>query len=206
MQHTDPRIDTYILKSADFAIPILEYLRAVIHAACPEVKETMKWSFPNFEYRGSIMCNMASFKGHCSFGFWLASQLNDPHNVLASGDEKNAMGQLGKIKSLEDLPAEEYLTALIKEAMHMIDSGVKQKRPEKPKEPKELVIPDYVPEALARSPKAQETFAGFSYSNKKDYIEWFEEAKTEATRHKRIETAIEWMEEGKSRNWKYARK
>ncbi|MCE6990915.1 YdeI family protein [Dyadobacter sp. CY323] len=206
MQHTDPRVDTYILKSADFAIPILEYLRAVIHNACPEVKETMKWSFPNFDYHGSIMCNMASFKGHCSFGFWLASQLTDPHNVLTTGDEKNAMGQLGKIKSLDDLPSEEYLTGLVKEAMHLIDSGVKQKRSEKSAEPKELAIPDYVPEALSKSPKAQETFAKFSYSNKKDYIEWFEEAKTEATRNKRVATAIEWMEEGKSRNWKYERK
>jgi uncharacterized protein YdeI (YjbR/CyaY-like superfamily) len=206
MKQTDPRVDAYILKSADFAIPILEYLRALVHTTCPEAKETIKWSFPNFDYHGSIMCSMASFKQHCSFGFWLASRMTDPHNLLSTGDEKSSMGQLGKIKSLADLPAEEHLIGFIEEAMALIDSGVKQQRPEKRSEPKFLVIPDYVPEALSKSPGALKNFNNFSYSNKKDYIEWFEEAKTEATRNRRIETAIEWIEEGKSRNWKYEKK
>ncbi|TLV00819.1 YdeI/OmpD-associated family protein [Dyadobacter luticola] len=205
MNNTDPRVDAYIAKSADFAKPILEYLRALVHRTCPEVKETIKWSFPNFDYRGSIMCSTASFKEHCALNFWLASRMSDPHHLLVTGEEKTSMGSLGKIKSLADLPAEEHLVAFIKEAMLLIDNGVKQKKPEKPKEPKELIVPDYVPAALARSPKALETFNNFSYSHKKDYVEWFEEAKTEATRNKRIDTAIEWMEEGKSRHWKYQR-
>jgi hypothetical protein len=65
MPTTDPRVDAYIAKSADFAQPILEHLRAVVHAACPDVEETMKWSFPHFMYKG-MMCSMASFKAHCA--------------------------------------------------------------------------------------------------------------------------------------------
>lgn len=203
MNSTDPRIDAYIVKSASFAIPILEYLRALVHETCPEVKETMKWSFPHFEYHGSILCSMASFKQHCAFGFWLESQLSDPDQLLAVNGERVGMGSIGKISRLEDLPSEEHLKGFILEAMQLIDSGVKMKKEEKPKELKELVIPAYVHEALAAHPVAQKVFEAFSRSNKKEYIDWFEEAKTEATREKRLDQALEWIGEGKPRNWKY---
>lgn len=205
MSHTDPRIDAYIAKSASFAIPILEYLRALVHETCPEAKETMKWSFPHFEYKGSILCSMASFKQHCAFGFWLESRLSDPNNLLAVNGERVGMGSLGKIGSIEDLPAEEHLRGFILEAMRLIDSGVKLKKENKPQEAKELVVPAYVTEALAGNAAARKVFEEFSYSNKKEYVEWFEDAKTEATREKRIAQALEWLAEGKVRNWKYVR-
>ncbi len=205
MSHTDPRIDAYIVQSASFAIPILEYLRALVHETCPDVKETMKWSFPHFEYKGSILCSMASFKQHCSFGFWLESRLSDPDNLLAVNGERVGMGSLGKIAGIEDLPAEAHLKGFILEAMRLIDSGVKQKKEGKPKETKELVVPAYVTEALADNAAAKKAFEGFSYSNKKEYVDWFEEAKTEATREKRMAQALEWLAEGKVRNWKYLR-
>lgn len=205
MNDTDPRIDAYIVKSATFAVPILEYLRSVVHMTCPEVKETIKWSFPHFEYKGSILCSMASFKQHCAFGFWLGSLLTDPNNLLASGNEKTSMGQLGRITSLEDLPAEEHLTGFIREAMDLIDRGVKQKKEEKPKENKELVVPEYFLEALSENKDALKTFTGFSYSQKKEYVDWVVDAKTEATREKRMATSVEWLSEGKIRNWKYVR-
>ncbi|WAC11967.1 YdeI/OmpD-associated family protein [Dyadobacter pollutisoli] len=205
MNHTDPRIDTYILKSADFAIPILTYLREIVHTTCPEATETMKWSFPHFEYKGSILCSMASFKQHCAFGFWLGSKLTDPHNLLASGDEKTSMGQLGRITSLDDLPKENYLIGFIREAMQLIDSGVKQTKEPKPATNKELVVPEYFAEALQSNADALKTFTNFSYSQKKEYVEWITDAKSEATRDKRMETALEWLAEGKIRNWKYVR-
>ncbi|KQS33325.1 YdeI family protein [Dyadobacter sp. Leaf189] len=207
MNHTDPRIDAYIVKSAPFAIPILEYLRSIVHAACPDVKETMKWSFPHFEYNGSILCSMASFKQHCAFSFWLATRLSDPNGLLASDTEKTSMGHLGRITSLESLPAEEHLTGFVTEAMELIDKGVKIKNAGGVvKEKKELVIPDYLLEALEENPQAKTYFNAFSQSGKKEYVMWLEEAKTETTRMKRVETAIEWIGEGKSRNWKYERK
>jgi uncharacterized protein YdeI (YjbR/CyaY-like superfamily) len=202
MPHTDPRIDEYILKSADFAKPVLNHLRSIIHGACPEVKETIKWGFPNFEYAGSILCSMASFKQHCAFTFWLGSLMSDPHKILAGVGEKTSMGQLGQIKTLNDLPADEILTQYVKEAMMLIEKGIKKPVKENfsSKEPE---IPNYLLSALQQNENALKNFEKLSPSHKKEYLEWITEAKTEATRNKRISTTIEWMLEGKSRNWKY---
>lgn len=196
MPTTDPRVDEYIANAAEFAQPILTHLREVIHAACPEVKETIKWSMPNFDYHG-IICNFAAFKQHCAFGFWKAELL------LADEDDKGkeAMGQFGRITSVKDLPSKKVLTAYIKKAMKLNEAGVKVARPKAA--PRELVVPDYFIAALEGNPAAYEVFNNFSTSAKREYCEWLTEAKTEATRGKRMAQAVEWIAEGKKRNWKY---
>ena len=203
MGFRDPRIDAYIIKSADFAIPILDYWRETVHAACPDVKETMKWSMPFFEYKNGNLCSMASFKYHCGFHFWLYSKMKDPDNLFSGDGENSGMGQFGKIKKIEDLPSEEQIIALIHDAMSLIDNGVKITKDPAKKVVKELEVPDYILEAIDDNPGAQENFGGFSLSQKKEYIDWIVEAKSEATRIKRLEQAVIWMEEGKTRNWKY---
>src|ERR687892_455281 len=122
MGQKDPRVDAYIENSAAFARPILKHLRKVVHAACPDVEETMKWSVPHFDYRGGMMCSMASFKAHCTFGFWKGSL------VLGDKATDGAMGQFGRITSIEDLPAEKALTSYIKKAAQLNDEGVKVDR------------------------------------------------------------------------------
>ncbi len=201
MATKDKRVDAYIAKSADFAKPILTHLRELVHKACPEVEETMKWSFPHFDYKG-MMCSMASFKQHCAFGFWKASLMKDK-TLVKNAKSETAMGHLGKITSLKDLPSDKVLIGYIKEAAKLNDEGAKL--PQKPKstEKKELVVPDYFLKVMKKNKKAFQTFDSFSYSNKKEYVEWITEAKTEETRAKRMETAVEWMAEGKPRNWKY---
>lgn len=203
MATKDNRIDTYIIKSADFAIPVMTHLRSIVHDACPEVRETMKWSFPHFEYRDSILCSMASFKQHCAFTIWLASQMKDPHGILTTGTGRLAMGNLGRITCLEDLPPDDILKGYLREAMILIEKGVRLAKKEPVNTPKDLLIPEDFQNELDRHPKALETFNRFSRSNKKEYAEWIRDAKTEATRSKRIATALEWLTEGKSRNWKY---
>jgi uncharacterized protein YdeI (YjbR/CyaY-like superfamily) len=202
----DKRVDAYIAKSADFAQPILRHLRQLVHKACPDVQETIKWSFASFDYKGPL-CSMAAFKQHAVFGFWKSKLLKDPKNYL--GERYNqggeAMGNLGKITSLKDLPPDAAILDFIKQAKKLNDEGVKL--PPKPKKPRgELVVPDYLTSALNKNKKAKVTFEAFSRSNKDEYIEWLTEAKTDATREKRLATAIEWMAEGKVRNWKYVRK
>jgi len=196
-------IDSYISKAADFAKPILIHIRDLVHAACPEVEEKMKWSFPHFDYKGEMMCSMAAFKQHAVFGFWKAALMKDPVLVETAKSEV-AMGHSGRLTSLKDLPPDKKMTAWIKEAMKLNDDGIKL--PSKPKavEKKELVVPELLQKALAKNKKATQVFNAFSYSHKKEYIEWITEAKTEATRDKRIASAIEMMLEGKSKNWKYA--
>lgn len=198
----DPRIDAYIKKSAPFAQPILHHLRGLVHKVCPDVVETVKWSFPHFEYKG-ILCSMSAFKQHCSFGFWKATLMKDDEALLKRVG-KTDMGYFDKITSLEDLPSDKILAVYIKEAMRLNDEEVKV-----PVKPKKAASPSVAPPdllaALKKNKAAQKTFENFSPSNKKEYIEWITEAKTEATRNKRLETAIEWMAEGKIRHWKYVK-
>ena len=193
----DPRVDAYIAKSAAFAKPILTHLRKLVHANCPRVTETIKWSMPHFEYRGGIFCGMAAFKAHCTFGFWLGSLLKIDTKL------DQAMGQFGRITSLAELPGDKDMARIFKAAMKLHDDGVKPPARARPAEKKELVIPDYFLAAVKKNKKALATFDGFVYSKKKEYVEWITEAKTDATRDKRLVQALEWMAEGKVRHWKY---
>lgn len=197
MPTLDPRVDAYIEKSADFAKPILSHIRKIVHKACPDVTETLKWSMPSFEYKG-ILCGMAAFKQHATFMFWKQSLLEQD----AFPAEKTAMGSFGRITSKKDLPANKVIAGLIHQAMELNEKGITvPKKPSTAK--KELVVPDDVKKALSKNKAAKAQFEKFSYSHKKEYLEWITEAKTEPTRLKRLATTIEWLSEGKSRNWKY---
>lgn len=200
----DKRVDTYIAKSADFAKPILTHLRALVHKACPEVVETIKWSFPNFDYKG-VMCSMAAFKQHCAFGFWKAPLMEDPKGILKSHD-RGSMGNFDRITSLKDLPSDKVLLGFIKQAVELNEKGVRRQVKVTPAGSKTIATPAYFQKELNKNKLANETFKKFSYTNRKDYIDWFEEAKTLETKNKRIAQALEWITEGKSRNWKYQRK
>jgi uncharacterized protein YdeI (YjbR/CyaY-like superfamily) len=205
MAKKEKAIDAYIAKSADFAKPILKHIRELVHKACPDVEEKMKWSFPHFDYKGEMMCSMAAFKQHAVFGFWRAKLMKDPV-LVENAKSEVSMGHLGRLTSLKDLPPDKKMTAWIKEAMALTDKGIKLPSKAKTTEKKELVVPDYFTKALSRNKKAKETFEGFPYSKKKDYVEWFTEAKTEETRNKRMATALEWLAEGKPRHWRYQTK
>ena len=198
MGSRDSRIDTYIAKAPEFAQPFLEHLRAIVHTACPDAEETMKWSRPHFLYKG-MLCGMGYFKEYCSFGFWKGSLIVKDSDATA----EKAMGDFGRITKVSDLPSKKVLTGYIKQAMKLNDEGVKTPSRTKPKVRKELVIPDELTNALRKNAKAKAAFDKFSPSHKREYVEWITEAKTEATRNRRLETAIEWMAAGKSRNWKY---
>jgi uncharacterized protein YdeI (YjbR/CyaY-like superfamily) len=198
----DKRIDAYIAKSAPFAQPILQHIRELVHAACPDVEEKMKWSFPHFDYQGQMMCSMAAFKEHTAMSFWKAPLIEDPKNLL---DRQGSMGHFGRMTSLKDLPSDKVLIGFIKQAMKLNEAGVTVER--KPA-PKEITLdpPDYFMKALRKNKAALKTYEAFSPSNKREYLVWVTEAKTDDTRDKRLTTAVEWMAEGKIRNWKYVKK
>jgi uncharacterized protein YdeI (YjbR/CyaY-like superfamily) len=202
MGKRDKRVDAYVLKAPDFAIPILSHLRELVHQACPDVEENLKWSMPSFEYHG-LMCGMASFKKHCTFGFWKASLMKDK-TLLVNAENETAMGHLGRIEKMEDLPSDKKLIQFIKEAAKINKAGLKVER--KKPSAKPIEVPVYFAKALQKNKAALKTFMAFSPSNKRDYIDWLTEAKTESTRDKRLVTALEWLAEGKPRNWKYMKK
>lgn len=208
----DPRIDAYIEKAAAFAKPILVHLREVVHEGCPDVQETLKWGMPSFEYKG-ILCGMAAFKQHCVFDFWKHKLVfgedgperpSDQSAPKSESGKREAMGDFGRLTKVSDLPSRRVLLKYVKKAVALNDAGVKTPRP--PRKAKiELVVPPDLSAGLKKSKKAATHFEDFSYSKKKDYIEWLTGAKSEETRKRRLATALEWIAEGKSRNWKYER-
>ncbi len=193
-------IDAYIAKSADFAKPILIHLRKLVQEACPEVEEKIKWGMPFFDYKGPL-CNMAAFKQHCSFGFWKVALMKDPV-LVRTAESEVAMGHLGRITTLKDLPKDTKIKAWIKEAMKLNEIGLKVEKKKKVID-KPTVLPNDVATLLKKNKEAFKTYQAFSEAKKREYIVWIEESKTETTRVKRTNQAIEWMAEGKSRNWKY---
>lgn len=202
MGKKDPRIDAYIARSAPFAQPILKRLRKIVHEGCPEVEETMKWQFPHFDYKG-IMCGMAAFKGHCTFGFWKASLIFGKRGKRAR--EEEGMGQFGRITSLSNLPDDRTLVRYVKKARDLNDAGVKVPERVNGKARPLPRMPADLKAALARNAKARKTFEGFSPTNKREYIEWVATAKRDATRQNRLKTAVQWMSEGKTHNWRYVK-
>ena len=203
MPTTDPRIDAYIKKAAPFAQPILKHFRKLVHATCPDVQETIKWGFAFFDYKGPF-CSMASFKEHCAIGFWKAEHMKEAKKMEAN--QGSSMGHLGRITSLRDLPEDRVIIDYLREAMLLNEQGVKRAPRKKIADPKSVKIPDYFLKALKLNETATAHFEAFSPGQKREYILWITEAKTEETRNKRMETAVEWISEGKIRNWKYLKK
>lgn len=212
----DARVDAYIAMMQPFAQDILRHLREVVHAACPQCEEAMKWSMPFFTYKGALLCNMAGFKAHASFGFWLGKQ------VMGEDAEEGAMGQFGKLTTVKDLPSKAVLTTHVKKAMALVDAGatlkrgdaaVKQESARKAAPAKKtagtkaaVVVPPELGKALLRHPEAKAAFDAFSPSHRREYAEWITEAKKPETRERRVQQALEMLAEGKSRNAKYETK
>jgi len=193
---TDPRVDAYIARQADFAQPILAWLRARIHASCPEIEETIKWGRPAFYYKGRPLAGVAAFKAHAGFGFW------DP-DAVATGKEAEGSDPFGRIESLADLPDAAAFEALVRNAAALIDAGQKPRWIAARKSKGEPDVPPEIAEALAGDDLAAETFNNFPPSCRREYCEWVSEAKRPETRARRLAETIEWLREGKRRNWKY---
>lgn len=192
-------VEAYVDEAPLFAKPILNRIRKAFHFGCPDLEETIKWGMPHFEYKG-VLGAMAAHKEHVTMSFWKGQLMEDPEGIF------NVVGQTQmsaiKFRALKDMPPQQILIDYVARAADMNERGVKAKK-KSTRVKEKLTIPDDLLEALSKNKKARKTFDDFSYSNKKEYVEWLEEAKKVATRRKRLETAIEWMAEGKPRNWKY---
>jgi uncharacterized protein YdeI (YjbR/CyaY-like superfamily) len=203
MEAYDSRTDEYIARAQPFARPILQHLRELVHKACPEVTETIKWGAPFFEYKG-FMCMMAGFKNHASFGFWKGKLMSDPNGIMDKGEgDKTAMGHFRALKTLEDLPANKILIAYIKEAMRLNEEDIKVAPKPKTAPMAEQPVPDELATLLAANPTSRKQWEAFAPSHRREYIKWINEARTAPTKQKRLATTIEWLLEGKQRMWKY---
>src|SRR5688572_29169368 len=187
---TDPRVDAYIEKQAEFAKPILRHLRETIHAACPDCEETLKWSMPSFLYKGEILAGMAAFKQHATFGFWKGGLV-----VGKSDEQMSGMGQFGRITAIGDLPPRPELETRVRKAMKLTDEGVEAPRDKHKKEA--FTVPQDLRAAIDAVPAAAATFESFPPSAQREYVDWVSEAKRDETRSKRLAQTVEWLAEGK---------
>lgn len=195
MATKDPRVDAYIAKAPAYAKPILKSIRQTMHANCPDLEETLKWSTPTFMYAGSILAGMAAFKERVHFHFWKGALITDANGVSVND-------ALDTITDVSDLPPKSKFARYIRAGMKLNEEGVRlPKRPAKAKPP--LTVPDDLQKALKKNRTAAANFEKLSPSHKREYVEWITEAKRPETRAKRIATTIEWITEGKARNWKY---
>ena len=202
----EPKVDAYIAKAQPFAQPVLDHIRKLVHKACPDIEESIKWSRPFFIYKGVILANVSAFKAHCSFGLWgqeMGKVLRESGAV-----RDGAMGSLGRITGVKDLPSDTEMLKWIRLAAGSIDSGEyvspmsPQNRVVKAPKPPLKIHPEFAA-ALKKNKKASASFEAFPPGCKREYVEWIADAKRDETREKRIATAVEWIAEGKKRNWKY---
>ena len=201
----DPRVTAYIQRSEPFARPILRHIRRVVHNACPTAEERIKWGFPHFDYEGKMMCSMAAFKAHAVLGFWYAARMKDPHGVMEKSGKNTAMGHFGRITKISDLPDQPTLRAYVKEAMLLNEGPAPTARPRPTAQTKtvRITIPSFFQAALKKVPKANAAFRSFPPGQKREYVNWLAEARTQETRDKRLQQALVWIAEWKYRNWKY---
>lgn len=193
----DPRVDAYIAAREPFARPILEALRARVHAACPGVIETIKWSMPFFDYHGRPLANMAGFKAHASFGFWRHGEVAE-----TGTDPKAAMGRFGRLTSVDDLPPEAEFATMVTKAAAMIGAAPAAPRPRKHPKP-EIRTPAELTDVFRLDAAARGQWEALAPSCRREYAEWIEDAKRPETRSRRVATALAQIAEGRKLNWKY---
>jgi uncharacterized protein YdeI (YjbR/CyaY-like superfamily) len=198
-----PAVDAYILRAPPFAQPILERIRAAF-AAEASVTETMKWSVPHFEHHG-ILASMAAFKAHVRFGFWKSTQIEGFAQAFPGGDGTDI--GMRRVQSVADLPSAAVMRRLIRSAIALNVAGVPPAwRKTALRDPERaLPVPPALAAALRRNAAAKRHFDAFSYSQRKEYTTWIDEAKREETRAQRVTQAVEWLAEGKPRHWRYMR-
>jgi uncharacterized protein YdeI (YjbR/CyaY-like superfamily) len=197
----DPRIDTYIAQAEPFAQPVLRRLRKLVRAGCPQAEETLKWNMPAYVLGKKILLITPSFKAHCRCVFWHSAVQKLIREEL--GKTGRGMELLGRIAGVADLPPARALLRFIRAAAAQAAPGAKApgegKAPVRrtPRPPSDLAA------ALRKNARAANTFASFSPSCRREYIEWITEAKRPETRNRRLAITVLWLSQGKRRNWEY---
>ena len=192
MPKQDPRVDAYIARAADFARPILLRVRKLVHAACPDVTEAIKWGVPFYEHKGILLATPA-FKQHCALIFWKGKLIFD------KGDQRE--------KTSPSHFTRRFARRQNSGRLHQASRRTERSRGQNAAPPTEVQRETHraglFSGRAAKNKKALVTFQNFSPSCQREYVEWITDAKREETRAKRMQTAIEWIAKGKSRNWKY---
>lgn len=100
------------------------------------------------------------------------------------------MGHLNCIGYIKDLPSDKVLLVYLKEAAGVNKEKIKVVR-KKLAPKKELPLPEKLSAAFKKNKKAMTIFDAFRPSQRREHIEWINEAKTDETLNKRLATTME---------------
>lgn len=108
----DPRVDTYIDALPDWQQAICREVRDLVHAADPEVTETIKrTSRPYFVLQGNIAALLAA-KDHVNIFLYDGAIVPDPYGIITAGHD-NTTARTVAVRQGEAINAR-ALTAMFK--------------------------------------------------------------------------------------------
>lgn len=176
-------IDNYIAKAQPFAREICGKLRRIIMSSDKSIVEDWKWG-PNYSKNGMI-CGFGAFKNWVTLTFFQGSLMNDYKKVFNYGDS-NAHNRSIKFKNVSEIE-EKVITEYVLEAIRINESGKALKM--NTAKDKMISIPADLKMSLKKN-NLIEKFDSLSYTQKKEYVIWINDAKKEETREKRVEKTI----------------
>jgi hypothetical protein len=109
----DPRVDAYIDALPDWQQEICQRVRELVHAADPEVEETIKRTVqPYFVLSGNI-CALLATKDHINVFLYDGAIVPDPDGIITAGHE-NKTARMISFYQDERIP-ERALTTMFKQ-------------------------------------------------------------------------------------------
>ncbi len=187
MSPIDLATEKMLLGKDEAIIELFFTVRQVVVETDSRLVESIKWGMPHFEYNG-LLLGVGAFKKHVALWFHKGDKMSNNLSLFNADSKAKTMGQI-KISQLSDVNSEGIL---INENLPS-----KKKNSTKAKKPaKQLIKSIEFENAITEHPEALDFFNSMTVSQRNGYLEYIEEAKTFATKHKRIIRSIERLNQG----------
>ena len=173
-------IEEYIEVNSHFG-EALELLREIINST--ELEETLKWNAPVYALDGKNVIGLGAFKNHFGIWFFNGVFLKDEQNLLANAQEKTKALRQMRFESIEDIDKGSVLV-YIKEAIENQKLG-KELLPER--KGNSVDIPKFLKDAFQGDASLKESFKQLTPGKQREYADYIETAKREATKTSRLE-------------------
>jgi uncharacterized protein YdeI (YjbR/CyaY-like superfamily) len=190
-------IDKYMDALPAWSKSICKKLRSIALKADPGMIEDWKWG-PNYYCEGMV-CGFAAHQKFVNFVFFQGALLKDKHKILIQNGSSLHNRHI-KITDFKDID-EDLLLAYLIEA---VDNNKKGKKLLVTKD-KTVTIPADVKKAFSLGGVLKH-YEQMSFSHRKEYMLWINDAKKEETRTKRINKAIEVLKKKQGLHHKYLKK
>ena len=175
----------------------LSILRKIISST--ELEETLKWSAPVYTLNGKNVLGLGAFKNHFGIWFFNGVFLKDEKKLLVNAQEKTKALRQMRFESIKEIN-ENAVLDYIKEAINNQKLG-KELKPEK--KVKSLLISKELKEVFKQNSELNEAFNNLTAYKQKEYVEYIDTAKREATKQSRLEKIIPIILKGAGLNDKY---